>query len=362
MQSAHVKFLEAVWEITDNCKNNCSYCGTKDFLNKVPINVNQLKDIIDKIVDYPPEELNISGGDPLLVPIEVHKYLAEKLKGKTKLKIIFNPKSLAFTNVNEILPLYDWMGISVNTIDELEYLMNKMKEKPKRSTIITNFSLSTVWNYNRIEEFVTEFDIPWQIQYTMFKDRDTIFSVYNNEEGLEYLFEHIDRSFEKGLNLSISDNMNRGKCTAASNSMGILSNGDVIPCLSMRCWNMDKVTIFGNLINDDLKTIWEGDKISKWRCNEFECCKDICDAPYDRKKKRLKEEPFIKTPEETVSIPSLTPYKPFIYPESAPIVMMYGVQTVPRDLSTPLDKWFIRTTSSTSGLFDKPLDDNKDLK
>lgn len=357
MQPAHVKLKEAIWEITDNCKNNCSYCGTKDFLNKHPIDVNQLKDIIDKLAVYPPEELNISGGDPLLVPLEVHQYLAEKLKDKTKLKIIINPKSLTLPNVNEILPLYDWMGISVNTIDELEFLQDKMKEKPKRSTIITNFSLSTVWNYNRIEEFVTEFEIPWQIQYTMFKDRDTIFSVYNNDEGLEYLFDHIDRSFEKGLNLTISDNMNRGKCSAASYSVGILSTGDVIPCLSMRCWNMEKVDIFGNLLKDDLKTIWEGGKISKWRCNDFECCKDICDAPYDRKKKRLKETPFKPEPEQTVSIP---PLKPFIYPDYSNITMVYGVQIAPRDLSTPIDKWFISTSSTT--LFDKPLDDNKDLK
>jgi len=72
---------------------------------------NLLKKIVDEIVKYPPEEINISGGDPLLVfydtrdilsvlkyrvfSFRFHKYVVEALK-KTKVacKIIVNPDSI----------------------------------------------------------------------------------------------------------------------------------------------------------------------------------------------------------------------------------------------------------------------------
>lgn len=36
MQNAHCELKEIIWEITDNCNQGCSYCGSKDIINKTP--------------------------------------------------------------------------------------------------------------------------------------------------------------------------------------------------------------------------------------------------------------------------------------------------------------------------------------
>jgi MoaA/NifB/PqqE/SkfB family radical SAM enzyme len=62
MQNQHLKLKELIWEITGECKNNCSYCGSKKTNDKT-VSDGVVLQIANKIAKYPPNEINISGGD-----------------------------------------------------------------------------------------------------------------------------------------------------------------------------------------------------------------------------------------------------------------------------------------------------------
>jgi MoaA/NifB/PqqE/SkfB family radical SAM enzyme len=298
MQNTKLKLNEIIWEITDQCHNNCAYCGSKDDLNKTKINPNKIIEIAKKIADYPPNEVNISGGDPLLIDILTTKIVTDILKiAGCRVKIIINPQSICPDNIKK-LDFYDWIGLSVNTNVELglteSYFASPIKEN---ITIITNFSTSNVFLYDEIEKFVREHDLIWQVQYTM----GTKDSIYDCDSAKEYLFGKITKSFETGVRLSIADNMNTGSCSAGSGSLGILACGSVVPCLSMRSWASDLnvqgslVNVQGSLGERSLQDIWEGE-FKVYRFCEFKCCKDVCNAPYIQKAVEIAPSPVRLTP------------------------------------------------------------------
>lgn len=354
-----LKLKEIIWEITGKCLNGCTYCGSKDIW-KQEIDETKIKQIADSIAEYPPEEIDISGGDPLLVSYETHKYITDKLK-KTKCKILINPKSYAekviempqqgieFTQRDQIqaqerskaytkiLKLYAHIGISINTIEELKHL-NYMNLTNIPYTIITNFNLSNFFLFDTIAQEITKrenqdkVNVLWQIQFTMYNDndKDHQLALYNHPTAIDKLNENIQRW--PNLKLLFADNANKGECTAGMYTIGVLSTGDVVPCLSMRSWCDVLEVTEGNLLTATLKDIW----VNRFKTNRFEdfkCCKDVC------KKQTLKyfvKKDTWKSPIDDVTgpvygvgvLPVYVPPKP-IYP----IVTVYAVQTLP--LSQP---------------------------
>jgi len=322
MQKPHVRLREAIWEITDQCGQNCSYCGSKSIINSTPIDEEDIKAIIDNIAEYPPEEINISGGNPLLIYADIHRYLVEKLHN-TVCKIILNPFNIAcadpITRV-ETLNLYAAVGLSVNTMDELSCatdLLTKSNCAPclnGKTTIITNFNLANIWNFKQIEDFVIKHNLGWQIQYTMYKG-DNSLAVYQNEDANNYLLDCIKKSTAKIIR---ADNFNDGACSAGAFSIGILANGDVIPCLSMRSWEDDSKS-YGNLLEASLKDIWEY-SFSAFRCREFKCCKDVTGCVEE-----IKHKPNLIM--ELGGVIKGWPKQQYEQHEYKPITMAYGINT-----------------------------------
>jgi MoaA/NifB/PqqE/SkfB family radical SAM enzyme len=292
---AKLQLKEIIWEITGKCKNGCKYCGSKD-VSDVIINESNIIRIASLIALYPPKEINISGGDPLLVSLETHKRVVKILKdSNVRRKIIINPLSFKHENLTEcleILKLYDHIGISINSKDEMiafeKYCTQLMIKH--NCTIISNFNLQNLFDYEQIEKFVTDKNFIWQIQFTMFNDHCHYpLALYNpqNASALYSLSEKIRKSIKSGMRIVIADNANPGGCSAGIHSLGILYNGDVVPCLSMRSWKFSlKHSIVENVLSfgeysfgeyelNPLKTIWI-EKFNKYRFNSFRCCKDQC--------------------------------------------------------------------------------------
>lgn len=291
MNRQHLKLREIIWEITGACKNGCSYCGSsREWSEK--IDEAKVLQIAERIALYPPENIDISGGDPLLISKKTHEDVVNLLKAKNVVcKILINPKSIKnLTNlkVEDILVLYDWIGISINTKEELEIFSEYIKSNPlEKYTVITNFNLDNIFLYDLIETFVKEHSVVWQIQYTMYKRSEEQLALYLNEEASQHLFDKINQSIGKSIRITMADNINDGSCTAGFASLGILSNGDVIPCLSMRSWIGCNEFISikeGNLLDDpntdyphsgSLEEMWINGFESQ-RFNDFTCCKDHC--------------------------------------------------------------------------------------
>lgn len=352
MQNSHLKLQEIIWEITGKCNNGCEYCGSKDAWN-TPIDDDVIIKIAQNIAKFPPAEIDMSGGDPLLVNFETHKTIVGILKDKgVKCKIIINPKSTrhpkSYTTsiIAEILKLYDWIGLSVNNEEELKLLINGFPIE--KSTIISNFNLQNVFLYNEIEEFVKKNNLMWQVQYTMYQDQNNPLAIYNNEKALKFFSKQISESICNGVKILIADNANCGGCGAGLHSIGMLYNGDVVPCLSMRSWVDIKDVVVGNILEEDwlidpldktaelkykenpLKYIWEN-RFNKYRFESFKCCKDHCGnkrieinliEKKQKKSNNFEEELDIFKKTEPIFPP---PYRVVLYGVTPGNVKVYGV-------------------------------------
>ena len=299
-----LELKEIIWEITAKCNNKCSYCGSKERLNK-EIDKKTIMDVAKKIAEYPPESINISGGDPMLVSYDMHKTIISLFKkSNISCKLIVNPKSIKDF---KILSLYDWIGVSINNKEELELLGKNCSQSIKdKTTVITNFNTNNIFLFDKIAEGLKENGIKtWQIQFTMDKeDGDSL--LYKNPDALDYLQKKVN-SIE-GIDVVPADNMNDGDCSAGINSCGIDCDGNVMPCLSMFSWCTDKKKLFaGNLLKDSLKEVWENE-FKECRFKKFKCCKDVC----NRKTINIKDK------KEPLKIKDKKPYEPNI-------VALYGV-------------------------------------
>lgn len=313
----HIKLKEIIFEITDACFQNCSYCGSKDDINKTPIDNDNIIRIVDNIASYPPDEIDISGGNPLLVDKHIHGYLTETLKTKNVIcKILVNPFNVKTSDI-KTLQLYDWVGVSINNMAELNRAMHGDFVTKFGFTVITNFNTSNVFLFKAIEDFVVTNKLQWQIQYTMYKGENEL-ALYDKPEAVNFFMSMIDQSSARIIK---ADNANQGKCSAGMASIGILASGFVVPCLSMRAWEEDTLLCMGNLLEESLRCVWET-RFAQYRCREFKCCKDVtkcCDivAP-----------PVAPETLQTLWVTGgmLPAYTPKPQPLNPNIAMMYGIQ------------------------------------
>lgn len=96
MQIQHLQLKEIIWEITGECKNNCKYCGSKLVRNtRTPENI--ILKIAEEISKYSPKEIDISGGDPLLVSKETHEVITKLFKSKDIICKILANRSIKLT-------------------------------------------------------------------------------------------------------------------------------------------------------------------------------------------------------------------------------------------------------------------------
>lgn len=333
----YIELREILWEITNHCKQNCSYCGSKDIVNTTPIELNKLYEIVNKIAAYYPAALDITGGNPLLVPYAVHLYLTETLIDTT-CKILINPFNISHLvdespNAFDILALYPVIGISINTVEEATYFYSVIQpELDKRRmldriTIITNFNLQNVFHIDELTDSLYSSRYAWQIQYTMYDGKHPD-DIRNNKVALKYLDSKIEEIQKGGYFKAIikADNMNDLPCVAGRYSLGILANGDVIPCLSMRSWSKE-LNVMGNLLEQSLGDIWHNG-FANFRCRSFQCCKDN-DAIQQKEKPFITElsNPEITNLLELVKEDSILDWVENPVPKfPSPNVVAYGVQ------------------------------------
>jgi len=337
MQRPHIRLREIVWEITGRCKNGCKYCGSKTVQNNELTHA-EIVNIAEAISYFPPEEINISGGDPLTLPVVVHDDILKWLKSAQIIcKIIVNPKSIGSYDslVFDILKKYDWAGISINTREELVAAKTCLIPSDfENYTVITNFNVQNLYEFEEIEEFVKRQNKMWTIQFTVYQDENNPLALYNpdNQVAFETLQNKVLASSAK---IILSDNIREDiPCGAGFNSIGITYDGYVIPCLSMRSWKdieaECKKGIYKNIFGTSLEEIWETSFCTE-RFGAFKCCKDIClnktlclkkvepisidltSVPKEDWQKRLEEE--WEKMKGKINIPS------------SPQVVMYGVIT-----------------------------------
>ncbi|MFA5999919.1 MAG: SPASM domain-containing protein [Candidatus Paceibacterota bacterium] len=350
----HLGLKEIIWEVCGACNIRCSYCGSKECWND-KIDEKKIRKIADAIALYPPEQIDISGGNPMLVSYGTHKYIVSKLK-KTKCKVLINAKVLndsvdnyltCLDNMNK-LDLYSWIGLSINTKDEINSFrsttFNKKVEFLKgKVTVITNFNADNLDLFNDIYAVVKDLGCLWQIQFTVYKGNSKK-AIYLNEELLSRFDSYLSNTFDP--NIILADNMNSSNCAAGKHSIGILNNGDVIPCLSMRSWLDVKEVVEGNILKKSLKSIWESG-FGKYRFSDFKCCKDHCK---NRVFSTFRLAPYFPQPFEnypTIDAPQIilygvSPNTTVVYAVGTnPVVTFYAVSTTPNPIYNESDTYIV---------------------
>lgn len=320
---------EVTWEITDNCEQKCSYCGSANSLNRTRIDLDNIRSIADNLSTVKTlSEVNVSGGNPFLVPTEGHEAVVHILKPQVEVKLVVNPFNF---DTNEDAPviacMYDLVGVSINTRRELV----RASEHDVRNVIdvaITNFNTANVMLFDELEKYVLDNDLTWQIQLTMYRGQCDD-ALYESRSGLKYLQEKISGSRTK---IMIADNACHGNCFAGMRSMGVLANGDVVPCLSMRSYKtreeLQKL-IVGNLLNTSADHVWRNG-FSQFRHDDFSCCKDVTNC-------ELVANTIQPTEMPDLGADIFHPLQPPKIVPSFPPVFVYGVRDYqPPSVGTPM--------------------------
>jgi MoaA/NifB/PqqE/SkfB family radical SAM enzyme len=285
-----IKLTEMLWELCPQCNKNCSYCGSKEVMNKFKEkDSNFYKKIVEEIIKYPPKEITLTGGEPTIC--SQFKYVLESLtKNDIVVKIVSNG---SFKKLDDsILDKIAQIGYSINTkqdiidcfkdyliaIDDNSFTFPDRLEKGKyenKTTMITNFGTHNIWDFDLLYELFRNRRFScWQIQLTMGDNQ-------LNESGIEYLREKVYKIMGSKATIAqvdnqtivLSDNLqDKHECSAGLNACSITWDGYVIPCLSERAWLKD-LRYQGNLLKKSLKEIWENE-FKEQRFSQSKCCRD----------------------------------------------------------------------------------------
>lgn len=276
-----LKLNEVLWEITPECDKGCSFCGSKDILDKKPLGNKLLKNVAKQLADYGVKEVTLTGGEPGILAENEPELFSDIVKilleGGVKVKAVTYGTLVEQDVMSKIGDDFDVIGFSVNTPADVKYIEELGSSKKKydfsRHTMITNFGTHNIWNFDELAECAEMFKC-WQIQLTMGENM-------LNADGIKYLRSKISECDlpNNDTIIALADNLQLcHECTAGIRSCSITYNGDVVSCLSERSYGgIQKV--YGSIIKESLSDIWENEfKDVRFKdCRK--CCRDHIEYP-----------------------------------------------------------------------------------
>lgn len=261
-----LKLQEVIWEITPRCNKNCTFCGSEHIKKNQPLRKQQILSIAKQLADYEVTEVNLSGGEPGTLDVDLLNNVIDILSAKNvKVKFvsngtIFNKDSLHWNKV-------DVVGVSINTEQDIKHSFESFEKfvDLSKHTMITNFGIHNIFNFDQLAEYAKKFSC-WQIQLTTGK-----FQL--EKDGIAFLKTKINGAHVGKTRIVEADNLQYNHtCTAGIRSCGILYNGGVVACLSERSY-CDFINVYGNVLATPLSDIWE----TKFRDIRFgKSCRKTC--------------------------------------------------------------------------------------
>ncbi|HIP50747.1 MAG TPA: radical SAM/SPASM domain-containing protein [Campylobacterales bacterium] len=280
-----MKFYRIYIELTNVCGLRCSFCPTKE-LPKTTMDLAFFETVVKEAKGFTREIACHVVGDPLTLP-NLDKYLdiIHKYKMKAMLttsgyfmkkhsyETLFHP---AVKQINVSLNAFNKNDTSISFEQYMKPILNLCHEKVKQEKEL--FINLRMWNLDEImseESFNTElfdvlekeFDVSLELNSLDPKEKKSI--RLDNKVLL-----HFDNYFEwPSLK---NKNYGHGTCQGLDSHIGVLANGDVIPC----CLDNDAVMKLGNVKEQSLKEIVHGIRATDMRegfkvghCSEEMCLK-----------------------------------------------------------------------------------------
>ena len=264
------KYFSKIYvEITNYCNLNCSFCS-KDTLPKKEMTVSQFELVINKIKDYTSDIYLHVKGEPLL-----HSNLDKILDicDNNKINVRMTTNGTLLDKKKDILLKHNIKQINVSLHSENNYnnyfenVFNTCDEISKKTTVIYRIwtlpslkldTLSTIivnkiknhykLSTNIVNKIMNDKNIKIKDNIYLDKDYEFIWPKVNNKKG------------------------NKGTCLGTKTHIGILSNGDVVPC----CLDSNAVIKLGNIFHDNLTDIINSRLFQNIR-NGFNNNEIVCD-------------------------------------------------------------------------------------
>lgn len=280
-----MKFYRIYLELTNVCGLRCSFCPTKNLPN-TSMDLAFFESIVIEAKALTKEIACHVVGDPLTLS-NLHDYLDILHKHKLKAMLttsgyfmkkhshetLFHP---AVKQINVSLNAFNKNDTSITFEQYMKPILELCHQKVKQEKEI--FINLRMWNLDEVmseEKFNTElftmlekaFDVALELKTLNPKEKKNL--RLDNKVLL-----HFDNYFEwPSLK---NPNYGHGTCQGLSSHIGILANGDVIPC----CLDNDAVIKLGNIKEQSLKEIVHGkratDMIEGFKqglCSEEMCLK-----------------------------------------------------------------------------------------
>jgi len=280
-----MKFYRIYIELTNVCGLRCSFCPTKALPNTT-MDLEFFESVIKEAKEFTREIACHVVGDPLTLPnLEAYLDIIHKHKMKAMLttsgyfmkkhafETLFHP---AVKQINVSLNAFNKNDTSITFEQYMQPILKLCHEKVKQKKEL--FINLRMWNLDEVmseakfnqelfDRLEKAFDVTLDLKYLDPKEKKSI-----RLENKVLL--HFDNYFEwPSLN---NDNYGHGTCQGLDSHIGILANGDVIPC----CLDNDAVMKLGNIKEVSLSEIVHGKRATDMRegfkvgqCSEEMCLK-----------------------------------------------------------------------------------------
>lgn len=285
----------AVWEITMGCNMRCKHCGSTCTEPKEgELSTEEALSLCNSLIEMGMEDITLSGGEPTTRP-DWDKIVSCLTSGNVKTSIITNgwlidddviskvKKAGIYTvciSIDGLKETHDYIRRQ-GSFDRDTLALRKLKEKDISTAVITTVSSANIDELESMYSVFNEIGIDiWQLQIAMEMGNFRTQNEFSTKP--EYIDKIINFAYSKigkGIKVTLADcigyynlkgievikdlipeyEMWQG-CGAGKNSIGILHNGDITACTSLR----DTSFIVGNIRNQSLREIWEDDNNFKW--------------------------------------------------------------------------------------------------
>lgn len=291
----------SVWEITMGCNMRCKHCGSscEDAL-KGELSTKEALKLCDELADLGLNRITISGGEPTT---RKDWDLIVKRLADHKILVGLITNGWLFTEETAIRAKSAGVNTIAFSLDGLKHthdntrkegafdrVMNGIdccRENKIPCSIVTTINSDNIPQLDEMYEILVQKKVfAWQIQTALLmgnmeKHSHLMGSPKDIDEIIDFAYSKIDRDeiqihladcigyynhkeIEVRNKLKKSKNYNWKGCQAGKRNIGILHNGDILGCTSIR----SREFIEGNIRERSLRDIWEDS-------NNFNWCRNI---------------------------------------------------------------------------------------
>lgn len=265
--SKDIKPRMVTFDITSRCNLNCTHCcANAGIFNQDILSTEQIKSIIDKIIEYEPESIVLTGGEPMIREdfLDILEYTKNNYQGI--IIVATNGTMINNTNVDKLIACATQIDISLDGVDE--ETCSLIRGKGVFNRVINNIKLLKSKGFNEITVSMTISEKTDHLE-VKFYELNKILGTQAHTRRLSPIGRALDNKhmfIEEGNNelhipKYIKDNISEiipiCSCRAGKYELFISNTGDLYPCSSFindrnKLGNMIDILNIKNKIREEL--------------------------------------------------------------------------------------------------------------